>query len=117
MSPRIILDTGPLIAFLNARDGHHEWAREQWARVKPPFLTCDAVIAEACLLAGHLACGADEAVVSLVERGVLDLSFRLGDEAVAVARMMRKYRTEMYRCPWGTRASCECRNSTRRAWC
>ena len=57
------------------------------ARVKPPFLTC-----EACLLAGRPACGADEAVVSLVERGVLDLSFRLGDEAEAVARMMRKYR-------------------------
>lgn len=86
-----ILDTGPLIAFLNSRDGHHRWAREQWARVEPPFLTCEAVIAEACFLAHRLASGAPEAVISLVERGVLDVSFRLADEAAAVARMMKKY--------------------------
>ena len=92
MSPRVILDTGPLIAFLNSRDGHHEWARGEWARVKPPFLTCEAVIAEACFLAHRLASRAHEAVVSLVERGVLDLSFRLADEAATVARMMKKYR-------------------------
>lgn len=87
MSPRVILDTGPLIAFLNSRDGHHEWARGEWARVKPPFVTCEAVIAEACVLAHRLASGAHEAVVSLVERGILDLSFRLADEAATVARM------------------------------
>ncbi len=86
-----ILDTGPLIAFLNSRDGHHRWAREQWARVEPPFLTCEAVIAEACFLAHRLGSGAPEAVVSLVERGVLDVSFRLADEAAAVARLMKKY--------------------------
>lgn len=91
MNPGTILDTGPLIAFLNSRDGHHRWAREQWARVEPPFLTCEAVIAEACFLAQRLASGAPEAVVSLVERGVLDVSFRLADEAAAVARMMKKY--------------------------
>jgi len=91
VSARVILDTGPLIAFLNPRDEHHGWAREQWARVEPPFLTCEAVVAEACFLAGRLASGAQEAVVTLVERGVLDLSFRLADEAAEVARMMKKY--------------------------
>lgn len=79
------------MAFLNPRDCHHGWAREQWARVAPPFLTCEAVIAEACFLSHRLASGAQEAVVSLVERGVLDLSFQLADEALAVARMMKKY--------------------------
>lgn len=91
MSARVILDTGPLIAFLNSRDKHHDWARRQWARVEPPFLTCEAVVAEACFLAGRLASGAQEAVVMLVERGVLDLSFRLADEAAVVSRMMKKY--------------------------
>lgn len=92
MSARVILDTGPLIAFLNSRDEHHDWSRRQWARIEPPFLTCEAVVAEACFLAGRLASGAQEAVVTLVERGVLDLSFRLADEAAVVARMMKKYR-------------------------
>ena len=31
-------------------------------------------------------------MVALVERGVVDPSFRLADEAAAVARMMKKYR-------------------------
>ena len=91
MSARVILDTGPLIALLNSRDEHHDWARQQWARVEPPFLTCEAVVAEACFLAGRLASGAQEAVVTLVERGVLDLSFRLAEEATVVSRMMKKY--------------------------
>lgn len=91
MKPEIILDTGPLIAFLNPRDGYHRWAREQWARASPPFLTCEAVVAEACFLAHRLATGAQSAVISLIERGVLDVSFRLGDEAGAVRRMMKKY--------------------------
>ena len=91
MRPEIILDTGPLIAFLNPRDRHHPWAREQWARASPPFLTCEAVVAEACFLAHRLATGAQRAVISLIERGVLDVSFRLSDEAGAVRRMMKKY--------------------------
>lgn len=86
-----ILDTGPLIAFLNPRDQHHRWAREQWSRVRPPFITCEAVITEACFLARRLASGAEAAVPSLIERGVIDVSFRLADEVTAVARMMRKY--------------------------
>lgn len=91
MSLPVILDTGPLVAFMNRRDRHHDWARGQWARVAPPFLTCEAVVAEACFLAHRLTSGAGEAVVSLVEQGVLDLSFRLADEAPRVARLMKKY--------------------------
>ena len=91
MKPEVILDTGPLIAFLNPRDRYHRWAREQWTRASPPFLTCEAVIAEACFLAYRLATGAQAAVVSLIERGVLDVSFRLDDEASRVRRMMDKY--------------------------
>ena len=91
MKPEIILDTGPLIAFLNPRDRYHCWAREQWSRTTPPLLTCEAVVAEACFLARRLATGAQEAVISLIERGVLDVSFRLGDEAGTVRRMVKKY--------------------------
>ena len=91
MKPEVILDTGPLIAFLNPRDRYHRWAREQWSRTSPPFLTCEAVVAEACFLAHRLATGAQGAVISLIERGVLDVSFRLGDEAGRVRRMMNKY--------------------------
>ena len=42
-------------------------------------------------------------MVSLVERGVLDVSFGLADEAAAVARMMKKY--DDVPCPWRMRVS------------
>lgn len=80
-----------MIAFLNSRDRYHRWAREQWSRASSPFLTRESVVAEACFLAHRLAAGAQDAVISLIERGVLDVSFRLGDEASAVQRMMKKY--------------------------
>ena len=40
----IILDTGPLVAFLHRDDHYHVWAREQLALLPPPFLTCEAVL-------------------------------------------------------------------------
>ena len=47
MIGRVILDAGPLVALLNRRDRHHSWARDQWARISPPLITCEAVLAEA----------------------------------------------------------------------
>ena len=87
----LILDTGPLVAFLNRRDGHHGWATEQWSLAAPPFLTCEVVIAEACFLVQPFA-GAQAALLDLISRGVLDLSFQLADESQAVARLLNKYR-------------------------
>ena len=36
MKRGILLDTGPLIAFLNRRDEYHEWAIAQWSQIAPP---------------------------------------------------------------------------------
>lgn len=87
----LILDTGPLVALLNRRDRHHGWAAEQWSLAAPPFLTCEAVIAEACYLVQPFQ-GAQAAVLDLMQRGILDLSFQLADESKAVSRLLNKYR-------------------------
>ena len=50
MTPHILLDTGPLVAYLNRHDPHHDWARLQWQNLQPPMLTCEAVISESCHL-------------------------------------------------------------------
>ena len=39
MRPLVLLDTGPLVAFLNRRDSHHLWAKQQINRLTPPLLT------------------------------------------------------------------------------
>ena len=50
-----IADTGPIVAFLVRSDLHHAWARERFEILEPPLLTCEAVLTEACFLAGRVA--------------------------------------------------------------
>ena len=47
---RIIVDTGPLVAYFNRQDRWHRWVADQMAALNPPLLTCEPVITEACFL-------------------------------------------------------------------
>jgi predicted nucleic acid-binding protein len=42
-----ICDTGPLVAYLNRNDPYHAWALALMKQVRPPLLTCEAVLTEA----------------------------------------------------------------------
>lgn len=48
--PRYILDTGPLVAFTNATDTHHQWAKDVLDSLGDTPVTCEIVLAEACYL-------------------------------------------------------------------
>lgn len=50
MADKIIIDTGPLLAYLDNRDGYHHWVTEQMAEIEPPLYTCEAVISETIFL-------------------------------------------------------------------
>ena len=90
MTRRVLLDTGPLVAFLNRRDRFHEWATGVLDSVDAPLLTCEAVLSEACFLLRH-AGGGREAVMKLVERGLVTPSFRVSDEAGMIRRLLAKF--------------------------
>jgi uncharacterized protein len=47
---RVILDTGPLVAWFCPRDEHHVWASQAFAQIKPGAFVCEAVLAEVCHL-------------------------------------------------------------------
>jgi predicted nucleic acid-binding protein len=87
---RVIVDTGPLVALLNAREAHHAWVRETLDDIEPPLWTCEAVITEACFLMRQLKGGSD-AVLALVSRGVVKIDFRLSAELEPVSKLMTKY--------------------------
>jgi predicted nucleic acid-binding protein len=87
---RYLLDTGPLVAYLNRRDEHHAWAVETLERLPSPVVTCEAVLSEACFLTRRLP-GGPEAVLALVARGALGVDLRLASEIDPIRRLMRKY--------------------------
>lgn len=87
-----MLDTGPLVAFLNRQDKYHTWAMAQWGQIAPPMLTCEAVLSEACFLLAQTELG-NEPVLRLLQRGVLALPFRLEDQVQAITRLLEKYRS------------------------
>ena len=86
----VIVDTGPLVAFLNRRDRYHSWAVDQFGSLPPPLLTCEAVLSEAAYLVRDLH-GGPEAVLELVARGVVAPTFRLVDEISAVRTLVKRY--------------------------
>lgn len=65
---RILVDTGPLLAYLDKSDQWHRWAAKQFGNFKPPFYTCEAVMTEICFLLSRQNMNQD-IVFSLVEQG------------------------------------------------
>lgn len=86
----VLVDTGPIVAFLDRREPTHGWANEQFRRLPKPLLTCEAVIAEACYLMRPSSTGEMD-VLYLLEQGVLRISFSLADEIDMVMALMGKY--------------------------
>ena len=90
MIRRVILDTGPLVAFLHAPDQHHDWAREILQEVEAPMVTCEAVISEACFLLGNWP-AAVEKIGGFLRSGVIKVSFSLGEEGAPVFALITRY--------------------------
>ena len=86
-----IVDAGPLVAAVDPGDAAHEWAAEAFSRIRPPMLTCEAIIAEVMYLL-RASEKAQDSVMEWLERGCLFVAFDLGGEAHAVRRLMAKYR-------------------------
>lgn len=90
MERNVILDTGPLVAFLNKDDRFHEWATEQWSEIRPPMLTCEAVIAETCYLIRHLENGSRN-VLALLDRKVVAIGLELAEEYPHIIKFITRY--------------------------
>ncbi len=92
MRPTVVVDTGPIVALLDADEARHDWARARFESLRAPLLTCEAVLSEASLLL--LRAGADPGLPArLVRRGVLEVAgvFESDADADAHASLMRRY--------------------------
>jgi predicted nucleic acid-binding protein len=90
MKSGIVLDTGPLVAFLYGRERDHDWAAEQFDRVDQPFISCEPVLTEACFLVSRNG-QSPVVVLDILERGMVRIGLDLEAELPVLRRLMQRY--------------------------
>jgi predicted nucleic acid-binding protein len=88
----VLVDTGPLVAFLNKRDRFHDWTAAQWNQIAAPMLTCEAVVSETCFLLSEIKSGSNR-VMQLIQRKILKISFHLEEHIDPVNKLLIKYQS------------------------
>jgi predicted nucleic acid-binding protein len=85
-----LLDTGPLIAYLDADDRFHDWACQQWRALSPPLIVCEPVLTEAIfLMKGQ---GVElESLWELLRREILKIDFDMQEDFEPISALMRRY--------------------------
>lgn len=86
----LLIDSGPLVAFLDRSDQYHEWAVQQFSHLSGTLVTCEGTITEATHLlsdAGVQSWG----VLELVRRKIISVPFDLEPNLDRVLSLMKKY--------------------------
>jgi uncharacterized protein len=86
-----IVDTGPLVAFLDRAEQHHRWVTERIEDLDTPLLVCEPVLAEAMHLLARFS-RAHDALFGLLENGALMIALRIDEHISALRKLHQKYR-------------------------
>lgn len=89
--PAAIVDTGPLVAYLDRAERHHGWTVDQVRVLDAPLLVCEPVLAEAMYLLSDLP-KAQEALFDLLAKGALRIEFQIAEHVDSLRSLHRKYR-------------------------
>ncbi len=90
MRPGVLVDTGPLVAYLSARERYHHWSIDAFREFEPPLLTCEPVLTEASFIIARNGLPSTR-VLEPVERGHIRIGLRLDAELGAIRALMRRY--------------------------
>ena len=88
-----IVDTGPLVAFLDRAEPFHGWSKDRIRQLDPPLLVCEPVLAEAMYLLTHLP-AAQQMLFQYLENGALKIAFRIEEHLAPLRALHRKYRDQ-----------------------
>jgi predicted nucleic acid-binding protein len=83
---RGIADTGFLVALVNSRDAHHEWALRVAEQATDPLLTCEPVLAETAFHLRNVGL-----VLQMVTEQFLALSFDCNDHLLQLTALAKTY--------------------------
>lgn len=85
-----IIDTGPLVAYLNRDEAQHPWATKQFELADEPFVTCEAVLCEALFILRRDRVG-HRRLFELLDRDLVRVRFEITRHANAVSGLMTQY--------------------------
>lgn len=86
----VILDSGPLVAFLVDDDVHHAWAVERFSGLRPPLLTCEPVLVETFHLVRRFRSGPRRFFDMLRGDGI-SIPYRFMEDRDGVENLVQKY--------------------------
>ncbi len=86
-----IVDTGPLVAFLDRTEQHHRWVIERVHELDTPLLVCEPVLTEALHLLMRFP-AAQDALFDFLETGALKVAFQVEEHLAELRKLHRKYR-------------------------
>jgi uncharacterized protein len=87
---RILLDSGPLVAFYSTKDQHHAWTFKQFHSLAFPVFTCEPVLIEACFLMQRNR-GNPRTILQAVQRGIIKVDFTLANESTSLEALLERY--------------------------
>lgn len=85
-----ICDTGPVLAYLNRNDPHHEWAVALMKQVRAPLLVCEPVLTEIAYFLREDGLAVDP-LFRLLEREAIRLAFDLPAHWPRIRTLMSRY--------------------------
>jgi len=86
-----LVDTGPLVALIDASDRDHAWSKKTLGRLPCPLITCEAVLSEVLFLLRKDA-AAPHKITVLFERGLLVCHPIMDAQPAGVLALMQTYR-------------------------
>jgi len=87
---KYLVDTGPLVAHINASDRWHRWSRMALQSLDAPFYTTETVIAEACYVLGNTRVAAASLTKAMVN-GSLFVAPIYPDGQARINELLQKY--------------------------
>jgi predicted nucleic acid-binding protein len=87
----VVVDTGPIVAMLDADEANHDWVMTQVRRLRPPLVTCEGVLTETAFLVSRAGAGSNM-VPQLVTRGFITVAKLFDEDAPQIESLMTRYR-------------------------
>ena len=110
MARRVLVDAGPLVALLDRRDRHHQWAKAEIGKLRDPLFTCEAVLSEAFFLLSRVRGGTDT-FAALLRDGLVNVPADFLIASIPPRSFVILNATRLGQCLWPMPAWCECPKS------